>query len=135
MSEHSLHTLYSNSQDTLTSEEVPDALELMKKSSNFFKACRNVSKQELEAYAKNITVSDQELREIVVATHWSNPICNICHTTDANLQYCDFCCLVFYCSQKCEEDDWNQHRPICCNSDAFFDTLRALYRPVIVTAD
>ena len=120
---------------------------------NIKKAAKNVSKKEVAAY--NIIVesmifsgkllrqecswpkSDHERRIIIAGIHINYPICNSCMwcsgsgSKNKELIPCVGCNLVFYCSAKCRNTDYEQHSKICCNFDAPFDVQKNPYMPSI----
>lgn len=104
----------------------------------FDRACNNVCDEELAA---NVSVlekvkchkTEQEIRRIIVGTHWGNPICATCKENHPDkLHPCEECLLQFYCSEECEEKHWEIHKTQCRNKHAPFDRLTDPYRPVVL---
>ena len=65
------------------------------------------------------------LTATVVLNRLNNPICNFCldKKDTSKLLVCDACNMTFYCSEKCQHEDWlnplrQSHRDWCCNSTA-----------------
>ena len=42
------------------------------------------------------------------------PECALCKDSHEDLQTCDRCKLVRYCSAKCQSEDWAEHKDVCC---------------------
>ncbi len=40
-------------------------------------------------------------------------ICTICGVYEKKLMKCSRCQLVYYCSEKCQHEDWKNHKRIC----------------------
>lgn len=39
--------------------------------------------------------------------------CNACRITKTNMNRCSRCKSVYYCSRKCQVDDWSEHKKLC----------------------
>jgi len=42
-----------------------------------------------------------------------NKICNYCHNENIELFKCASCKCVYYCSKKCQKQDWKEHKEHC----------------------
>lgn len=40
-------------------------------------------------------------------------MCTVCHKTEKGMQLCGRCRIVYYCSTKCQKQDWPKHKPFC----------------------
>jgi hypothetical protein len=55
----------------------------------------------------------------LVYLRWTNPICFKCKNNKCDTFYrCGKCHLVYWCSDKCHQQDQAAHSNSCCNKDA-----------------
>lgn len=66
---------------------------------------------EYETNVTNVNVAEHIVRQL-----WIYRICNTCGKQDPPM-HCSKCSLNFYCDEKCQLQDWNQHKLRCGNID------------------
>jgi radical SAM protein with 4Fe4S-binding SPASM domain len=47
-------------------------------------------------------------------------LCHVCHSQLERLQVCENCKVVYYCSRKCQKEDWDQEHSEICSNLAFY---------------
>lgn len=71
----------------------------------------------LKFYMKQIPCDCLDKRYLGVKETWSKKT-SVCHTCKeryerSEIYYCTHCEVQLYCSRKCQEIDWDQHKGIC----------------------
>ena len=89
------------------------------------KAVEHYPKVEFQTYKEYLyeidphaNETDQVIKDKLVQIRWTNPICRPCGKRGSDLsqpsmKLCGHCCLEFYCSQKCQRQDWPRHKSWC----------------------
>ena len=69
----------------------------------------------------------EEVKHITKMSYCSNPQCSIPgrKVERSNTKDCSRCHRVVYCSRKCQEADWTEHKPICDHSTAMIAKFEA----------
>lgn len=58
---------------------------------------------------------EQELLRLSKFEYKELFMCDICGELKAHLKRCSQCKKKWYCSKKCQREDWNKHKKICLN--------------------
>lgn len=88
----------------------------------------NVPASEVENVANIMQVvlddaNTKQFRSRIAVSRIVNRICNRCHNKSKpqDLLWCSRCKMTFYCSTKCQHDDWVEHKKWCCCTNAEVD--------------
>ena len=67
--------------------------------------------------------SKEDIRDQIVLNRLINRICHCCYSKKKlmNMKRCSKCCLVYYCNEICQKQDWSEHKIWCCNPEAELD--------------
>lgn len=111
----------------------------------FDTAVRNLPQSEVEYFkaehmikiAKHMTYnkrkiperSDEEIRIYIAYHRFCNPECDFCNLNIGKVvMLCTKCCSMYYCSNKCRDNDTN-HKEWCCNPLAKRDKSTRQFKP------
>ena len=94
----------------------------------FMKGFNNIPSTDIQ-YVFNITkepLTEENINKVkcwLVFNRLANRICEKCGDKKdiIKLQICSECCLSWYCSEKCQYEDWNRHKLRCNKPDAPLD--------------
>lgn len=62
---------------------------------------------------KNMMVQIEERQKIFENFNHSEPFCLSCFKQNIELKKCEICEVAFYCSVKCEKNDYKNHKEYC----------------------